>query len=158
MRVFIRCLLVLSLLQLAACGSGSSSDPAAIESAQPDQNFSDSSHDQPIVTTDSGLQYEVLREATGSKPTRDSYVTVHYIGTLEDGTEFDNSYSRGQPATFLLANTIAGWIEGVQLMSVGSKYRLIIPANLAYADRGAGIIIKPGDTLIFEVELLEINA
>lgn len=113
---------------------------------------------QRLITTDSGLQYEVLKATDGPKPGKDSVVTVDYVGTLTDGTEFDSSYARGRPATFSLARVIRGWTEGVQLMSVGSQYRFVIPANLAYGDRGAGSIIKPGDTLVFEVELLEINS
>jgi len=113
---------------------------------------------QEVTVTQSGLQYEVLTAAEGAKPTPQSNITVHYTGTLTDGTEFDSSVARGQPATFALGGTIAGWVEGLQLMSVGSQYRFVIPAELAYGDRGAGSFIAPGDTLIFVVELLEINS
>lgn len=110
-----------------------------------------------VTVTDSGLQIEFLEEGEGNKPSAEDTVTVHYRGTLIDGTEFDSSYNRGQPATFPLGNVIAGWTEGLQLMPEGSKARLVIPAELAYGDRGAGDRIGPNETLIFEVELLSIK-
>lgn len=110
-----------------------------------------------VVVTDSGLQYEVLVEGDGEKPAETDTVKVHYHGTLIDGTVFDSSVDRGQPATFPLNRVITGWTEGVQLMSVGSKFRFHIPENLAYGDRLAGKI-TPFSTLIFEVELLSIEA
>jgi FKBP-type peptidyl-prolyl cis-trans isomerase len=110
-----------------------------------------------VVTTDSGLQYEVVTEGEGASPTAEDKVTVHYRGTLIDGTEFDSSYSRGQPVTFPLANVIAGWTEGLQLMKVGGKSKLFIPPELGYGERGAGNRIGPNETLVFEVELLEIE-
>ena len=110
-----------------------------------------------VVTTESGLQYIVLKKGDGSKPTRDDTVTVHYRGALLDGTEFDSSYERDQPATFQVAGVIAGWTEALQLMTVGSKYRLFIPSKLAYGKRGAGSTIGPDEMLIFDVELLAIN-
>ncbi len=110
-----------------------------------------------VVTTASGLQYIVLKEGDGATPEATEQVTVHYRGTLLDGTEFDSSYSRGQPATFPVRGVIAGWTEALQLMKVGSKYRLFIPSKLAYGERGAGQRIGPNATLIFEVELLDIE-
>ncbi len=110
-----------------------------------------------VVTTASGLQYQVLTEGTGPIPTAMDKVSVHYRGTLLDGTEFDSSIKRGQPASFSVTGVIPGWTEALQLMKVGSKYKLFIPSKLAYAERGAGPQIGPGATLIFEVELLSID-
>lgn len=109
-----------------------------------------------VTTTESGLQYEVLTEGTGEKPVAADTVKVHYVGTLTDGTEFDSSVARGEPATFPLNRVIPGWTEGVQLMSVGSKYKFVIPANLAYGDRDTATI-PANSTLVFEVELLDIE-
>jgi len=109
-----------------------------------------------VKETDSGIQYEVLTVAEGDKPVATDQVKVHYKGSLLDGTVFDSSYDRGEPAQFGLNQVIPGWTEGVQLMSVGSKYRFVIPSELAYGDQGAGGNIGPGETLIFEVELLDI--
>lgn len=109
-----------------------------------------------VHTTASGLQYEVITEGTGPKPTALDSVTCHYKGTLLNGTEVDNSYSRGAPITFSLNGVIAGWTEGIQLMSVGSKYRLWIPYNLAYGPSGYSSI-PGGATLYFEVELLDVK-
>ena len=104
-----------------------------------------------------GLQYKVVTEGNGPKPAATDTVTVNYRGTLINGKEFDSSYKRGQPASFPVNGVIKGWTEALQLMPVGSKYQLFIPADLAYGDRGAGADIAPGDTLIFEVELLSIG-
>jgi len=110
-----------------------------------------------VVTTESGLQYMVLKKGDGSRPTSSDTVTVHYRGALLDGTEFDSSYERNQPASFQVAGVIAGWTEALQLMNVGSKFRLFIPSRLAYGKRGAGGKIGPNEMLIFDVELLEIK-
>ncbi|HTO14716.1 MAG TPA: FKBP-type peptidyl-prolyl cis-trans isomerase [Edaphocola sp.] len=107
-----------------------------------------------IVCLDSGLQYEVLQEGEGAHPTAQSSVTCHYIGTTINGTVFDSSILRGQPATFPLNRVISGWTEGVQLMSPGSKFRFYIPSHLAYGDRQVGSHIEPNSTLIFEIELI----
>jgi len=111
-----------------------------------------------VTTTQSGLQYKVLQAAEGEKPTAEDVVTVHYEGRLIDGEVFDSSIQRGEPATFPLNGVIAGWTEGLQLMSVGSKWELTIPSELAYGERGAGAVIKPSSVLVFEVELLAIEA
>lgn len=110
-----------------------------------------------VTVTDSGLQYEVLVQGDGEKPAAEDVVKVHYHGTLIDGTVFDSSVDRGEPATFPLNRVISGWTEGVQLMNVGSKYRFHIPSELAYGDRVAGKI-TPFSTLVFDVELLDIES
>lgn len=110
-----------------------------------------------IIELPSGLQYEVLTQGNGPKPAESNKVTCHYHGTLIDGTVFDSSVQRGQPASFPLNMVIKGWTEGLQLMSVGSKWRFYIPPHLGYGDRQVGPVIGPNSTLIFEVELLGIN-
>jgi FKBP-type peptidyl-prolyl cis-trans isomerase FklB len=110
-----------------------------------------------VVTLPSGLQYKIMKEGTGPKPTTSDTVVCNYRGTLINGTEFDSSYKRGQPATFPVSGVIKGWTEALQLMPVGSKWQLFIPSNLAYGDNGAGADIGPGATLIFEVELISIQ-
>lgn len=110
-----------------------------------------------IVTTESGLQYEVLTEGSGASPAATDIVTVHYKGTLINGETFDSSYDRGQPIQFPLDRVIPGWTEGVQLMKTGAKHRLFIPASLAYGEMGSGEKIGPNETLIFEVELLDVT-
>jgi FKBP-type peptidyl-prolyl cis-trans isomerase FklB len=109
-----------------------------------------------VVATPSGLQYEVLRAGAGAKPTPSQSVEVHYHGTLIDGTVFDSSVERGETVSFPVTGVIAGWVEALQMMQVGAKWRLFIPADLAYGDRGQGPI-PPGSTLIFEVELIGIK-
>ncbi|MGF1716093.1 FKBP-type peptidyl-prolyl cis-trans isomerase [Photobacterium chitinilyticum] len=109
-----------------------------------------------VTVTESGLQYEVLVEGNGEIPTSDKQVRVHYHGELTDGTVFDSSVSRGQPAEFPVTGVIAGWVEALQMMPVGSKWKLYIPQDLAYGERGAGAAIPPYAALVFEVELLDI--
>ncbi len=116
----------------------------------------DNAKKEGVSVTDSGLQYEVIKQGDGPKPTAADTVTVHYTGTLTDGTVFDSSKQRGQPATFPLANVIKGWTEGVALMPVGSEYRLTIPAELAYGDQEVGTI-PAGSVLVFDVELISIE-
>lgn len=110
-----------------------------------------------VVTLPSGLQYKIIKAGNGPKPTADQTVRVHYKGTLIDGTEFDSSYKRGEPAEFPVGQVIKGWVEAIQLMPVGSKWQLFIPSDLAYGPNGAGQMIGPNSTLIFEVELLGIK-
>ena len=110
-----------------------------------------------VITTESGLQYEVMTAGSGTKPTAADQVTVHYHGMLTDGTVFDSSVDRGEPAQFGVTQVIPGWVEALQLMSVGDKWKLTIPSELAYGDRGAGGLIGPNATLVFEVELIGIN-
>jgi FKBP-type peptidyl-prolyl cis-trans isomerase FklB len=111
-----------------------------------------------VVTLPSGLQYKILKAGDGKKPGLDDTVVCHYKGTLIDGTEFDSSYKRNQPATFPVKGVIKGWTEALQLMPVGSQWQLVIPSDLAYGERGAANIIPPYSTLVFEVELISIQA
>jgi FKBP-type peptidyl-prolyl cis-trans isomerase FklB len=110
-----------------------------------------------VIVTESGLQYEILKEGDGSIPTLSDNVTTHYHGTLLDGKVFDSSVQRNEPATFPVSGVIKGWTEALQLMKTGSKYKLYVPSDLAYGERGAGGDIGPHQTLIFEVELLSIQ-
>ena len=110
-----------------------------------------------VVTLPDGLQYKVLVEGKGAKPTLNDTVTVHYAGTLVNGKEFDSSYKRGEPATFPVAGVIAGWTEALQLMPAGSTWELFIPANLAYGEQGAPPAIGPNETLIFKVQLIDVK-
>jgi FKBP-type peptidyl-prolyl cis-trans isomerase FklB len=110
-----------------------------------------------VKTTASGLQYKVLKAGTGPKPKATDKIKAHYRGTFIDGTEFDSSYKRGEPAVFPVNGVIKGWTEAMQLMEVGSKWQLFIPSTLAYGERGAGDVVGPNATLIFEVELLGIE-
>jgi FKBP-type peptidyl-prolyl cis-trans isomerase FklB len=121
-----------------------------------DQFLAENAKKDGVTVTASGLQYEIITAGTGAKPTASSRVKTHYHGTLIDGTVFDSSVKRGQPIDFAVGGVIAGWTEALQLMPVGSKWRLFIPQNLAYGSRGAGESVPPFSALIFEVELLEI--
>ncbi len=118
--------------------------------------LADNAKREGVTTTASGLQYEILTQAIGQKPVATDKVKVHYHGTLIDGTVFDSSVQRGEPATFGVTQVIQGWVEALQLMPVGSKWRLYIPHNLAYGEQGAGAMIAPYAALVFDVELLEI--
>lgn len=113
-------------------------------------------HKAGVTELPSGLQYEVLKSGDGAKPSANDKVKCHYHGTLINGTVFDSSVQRGEPAVFGVSQVIPGWVEALQLMSVGSKWRLFIPSNLAYGEHGAGDVIEPNSTLIFDVELLDI--
>ena len=113
-------------------------------------------HKAGVVELPIGLQYEILKQGTGAKPSASDKVKCHYHGTLINGTVFDSSVQRGEPATFGVSQVIPGWVEALQLMPVGSKWRLFIPSNLAYGEHGAGDVIEPNSTLIFDVELLDI--
>jgi FKBP-type peptidyl-prolyl cis-trans isomerase len=118
--------------------------------------LADNAAQEGVITTESGLQYKILQEGTGSAPGPEDIVSVHYTGKTIDGTKFDSSYDRGEPARFRVNNVIRGWVEGLQLMKEGSKIMLYIPYDLAYGERGAGNVIKPFETLVFEVELLQV--
>ncbi len=119
--------------------------------------LAENSKKEGVVTTESGLQYKELKAGSGAKPGKSDRVKVHYRGTLIDGTVFDSSYDRGEPIVFPVTGVIAGWVEALQLMQVGSKFELTIPSNLAYGANGSGPVIGPDATLIFEVELLAIK-
>lgn len=119
--------------------------------------LAENSKKEGVVTTESGLQYKELKAGSGAKPGKSDRVKVHYRGTLIDGTVFDSSYDRGEPIVFPVTGVIAGWVEALQLMQVGSKFELTIPSNLAYGANGSGPVIGPDATLIFEVELLAIE-
>ncbi len=131
-------------------------DEAGSMAADGEEFLTENAKREAVQTTASGLQYEIIAEGEGEAPDISSTVKVHYHGTLIDGTVFDSSVERGEPIDFPLNGVIAGWTEALQLMSPGAKYKLFIPHNLAYGDRGAGDVIKPYTTLIFDVELLEI--
>ena len=125
-------------------------------SAEGEKFLAENAKRDEVTVTESGLQYEVLTAAEGEKPSQASTVRTHYHGTLINGEVFDSSYDRGQPAEFPVGGVIAGWTEALQMMSVGSKWRLYVPYSLAYGEQGAGGAIGPYSTLIFDVELLEI--
>ena len=135
-----------------------SPNPNAMNNKAEGETFLAENAQKPGITTlPSGLQYEVLTQGSGPKPSPRSSVTTHYHGTLINGTVFDSSYQRNEPATFGVNQVIAGWTEALQLMAEGSKYRLYIPSELAYGKRGAGRDIGPDSALIFDVELLKVN-
>lgn len=130
---------------------------ASANKAEGETFLKEKAAEEGVVTLESGLQYKVITEGSGEKPTADSTVEVHYKGTLVDGTEFDSSYKRGVPATFGVTQVIPGWTEALMLMPEGSKWEIYLPPELAYGSGGAGGAIGPEQTLIFEVELLKAN-
>lgn len=127
-----------------------------VKSEEGEKFLAENAERDEVTVTESGLQFEVLETGEGDKPTAESTVRVHYHGTLSDGTVFDSSYERGQPAEFPVGGVIAGWTEALQLMNVGSKWKLSIPYNLAYGERGSQGAIPPYAALVFDVELLDI--
>ena len=144
-------MLILTFLFISSCESDS---PTASEG---DAYLATNAEREGVVTTESGLQYEVLEQGDGPKPSISDTVVVHYTATKIGGEEFDSSYKRGEPSAFPVSGVITGWTEALLLMNVGSKYRLVIPPSLAYGERGAGGVIGPNEVLIFEVELLGIQ-
>ena len=147
---------VMSAFQAEMIAKARAKDSAAtIENKKQGEEFLAANKAKPgVVTLPSGLQYKVITEGKGPRPTRSSSVTVHYRGTLLNGDEFDSSYQRNEPVTFPLGGVIPGWVEGLQLMNAGSKYQFFIPPALAYGEQGSPPRIGPNATLIFEVELL----
>lgn len=132
-------------------------EAAQKNSVEGDKFLADNAKRKEVTTTASGLQYEIIKKGDGAKPAASDTVTVHYHGTLVSGKVFDSSVDRKEPATFPVGGVIPGWVEALQLMPVGSKWKLFIPSKLAYGERGAGPDIGPGSALIFEVELLKID-
>ena len=168
-KVLVMAIAALLMTGMASCG-GNSSSTENTEETTPDygQQIKDNktlgrefmeqnAKNDSVVQTQSGLQYMALKEGTGAKPSATDTVTVHYTGKLLDGTVFDSSVERGEPATFALDQVIPGWTEGLQLMSEGSEYRLFIPSELAYGSKGAGDKILPNATLIFDVQLIKVT-
>ncbi|MBQ9577648.1 MAG: FKBP-type peptidyl-prolyl cis-trans isomerase [Muribaculaceae bacterium] len=168
-KVLAMAMAALLMTGMASCSSNSSSSENAQEESTPDygQQIKDNktlgrefmeqnAKNDSVVQTTSGLQYMVLKEGNGTKPGPEDTVTVHYTGKLLDGTVFDSSVERGEPATFPLNQVIPGWTEGLQLMGEGAQYRLFIPSELAYGSKGAGDQILPNSTLIFDVELIKV--
>ena len=151
-------ILAVSSVFLLTCGQqGSEAGQAGTSAAQAGEVFLANNRSLEVVKeTPSGLQYLVLREGDGARPAPSNTVRVHYQGNLIDGKKFDSSYDRGQPAEFPLNRVIRGWAEGLQLMRIGSKYRLFVPSELGYGRQGAGRQIGPDEVLIFDVELLDI--
>lgn len=135
-----------------------SKEAATKNAAEGEKFLAENKKKDGVKTTASGLQYKVLKEGSGPSPKETDTVVVQYKGTLIDGTEFDSSYKRNEPASFQVNRVVKGWIEALQLMKAGAKYQLVIPSSLAYGERGAGQLIGPNATLIFEVELLSIKA
>jgi FKBP-type peptidyl-prolyl cis-trans isomerase FklB len=143
--------------QAAAAASQQREEQSAKNLAEGKAFLAENAEKEGVRTLPSGLQYQVLSEGEGDPPGATDNVTVHYRGTLIDSSEFDSSYGRGEPATFPLDRVIPGWTEGLQLMRPGAKYRLFVPSELAYGERGSGARIGPQSTLVFEVELLSVE-
>ena len=169
-KFFAFAIVALLMTGMASCGGNTETNETTTEEATADQGveikdnltigrefLAENAKNDSVQQTESGLQYMVLKEGTGAKPGPTDNVTVHYTGKLIDGTVFDSSVDRGEPATFRLDQVIKGWTEGLQLMSEGSKYRLFIPSELAYGDKSAGDKIYPNSTLIFDVELIKVE-
>jgi FKBP-type peptidyl-prolyl cis-trans isomerase len=144
--------------QAAAVAKQQREEQAAKNLAEAKAFLAENASEEGVKTLPSGLQYQVLSEGEGDPPAAADTVTVHYRGTLIDGSEFDSSYGRGEPATFPLDRVIPGWTEGLQLMRPGARYRLFLPPELAYGERGGGPKIGPNSALVFEVELLSVEA
>ena len=168
-KIFIMAMTAMLIAGMASCGGNNTATTEGTEQAAPDKGqqikdnktigrefMEQNAKNDSVVQTRSGLQYMVLKEGTGIKPGPTDTVTVHYTGKLIDGTVFDSSVERNEPASFPLDGVIPGWTEGLQLMSEGSKYRLFIPSELAYGSNGAGDLILPNSTLIFDVELIKV--
>ena len=149
-------LAITCMFALAACSNGGPVEQAAEIDPEAASEGAEA-EDLLVITTASGLQYSVIEEGDGATPTLSDSVTVHYRGTLDDGTEFDSSYKRGEPAVFPVNRVIKGWTEALLLMEEGATYDLTIPPDLAYGERGAGALIGPNQTLHFEVKLLKVN-
>jgi len=142
--------------QHSQTSEGPSQVTATVQNNQ--QAFLETNKKKPgVITLPSGLQYKVITAGKGAKPSANDVVTVNYAGKLIDGTEFDSSYKRGQPATFPVGGVIPGWVEALQLMKAGSTWELYIPSSLAYGEQGAPPVIGPNQTLIFKVELLDVK-
>ena len=169
-KVLVIAMAALFITGMASCSGNSTSSEETTEQATPDYGqqikdnktlgrefMEENAKNDSVVQTKSGLQYMVLKEGTGAKPGPTDVVTVHYTGKLLDGTVFDSSVERGEPAQFPLDKVIPGWTEGLQLMSEGSEYRLFIPSELAYGSKGAGDKILPNATLIFDVQLIKVE-
>ena len=162
-------MVALLMTGMASCGGNNTSETTNTEEATPEYGqqikdnktigrefMEENAKNDSVTQTQSGLQYMVLKEGTGAKPGPTDEVTVHYTGRLLDGTVFDSSVERGEPATFAVGQVIPGWVEGLQLMREGAAYRLFIPSNLAYGPHGTGPI-QPNSTLIFDVQLLKVE-
>ncbi len=157
MKTFAIALFSLGLLCSNAYAADDQSSPAVKNKIEGEAFLAANKTKPGVVTLPDGLQYKIITEGTGAQPTDDDTVTVHYAGTLIDGTEFDSSYKRGQPATFPVKGVIPGWTEALKLMKVGSTWELYIPASLAYAEQGSPPVIGPNQTLIFKVNLINIQ-